>query len=497
MKYISIIIFAVVTFCCCILLQQENLFAEQKQSKKKKLVEKVSSQSFLNTNQNLRDDLINVLESVYKNHPTITASLRDFDKAIEDNTAALGEYDLKLKAYTKGREGGYYQFRNGEVRIEQPLVFQGINTFLGYDLSDGRLPVYDQDLLTRDGGRITGGIQIPLLRGREIDDNRYKLLKTLINIRVLGAKVNETFLKITKITLKEYWNYIAAKAKVKIFSELENAARTRNDQISERVKYGDEPRIDLVDNTRLVLKRQSQRIKEEQNLKVAEVNLQNLLQGDAMFYHIKETSSGSELVRPNRVNTDDTLYLEGLYDIAVKLRPELSILRDKRIDRENELKLLQNNILPNLDFETQFLRYVGDGDKELANDEVKVGLKFEVPLQRRKARGGLAGVQAEIARFNADIQNQELIIRNELQESLAVIQNTREQYTVASEEVKAAREVFDGEQEKFFSGDSNLLTLNLREQALAEASMSEISALGDYNKAKADLMVAVGEISLR
>lgn len=49
------------------------------------------------------------------------------------------------------------------------------------------------------------------------------------------------------------------------------------------------------------------------------------------------------------------------------------------------------------------------------------------------------------------------------------------------------------ERVRFEQGDSNLLTVNIREQQTAEAELREIEALFDFHRAVADLRAARGE----
>jgi outer membrane protein TolC len=70
-----------------------------------------------------------------------------------------------------------------------------------------------------------------------------------------------------------------------------------------------------------------------------------------------------------------------------------------------------------------------------------------------------------------------------VQDALNGVQVARQKVQVAVQEVKAAKELADGELTRFNFGDSNLIFVNLREQNFADAEVREIEALQDYQKA--------------
>ncbi len=119
--------------------------------------------------------------------------------------------------------------------------------------------------------------------------------------------------------------------------------------------------------------------------------------------------------------------------------------------------------------------------------ELKFAVKLEFPLWMRAARGRVSSALA--TRERVEFQ------RQFLQERLSVAGNDASQAIEAaqkrigelSREVALSQQVEEGERLRFFHGDSNIFTVNLREQATVDAVSRKIDAFVDFHRAKAEI----------
>jgi outer membrane protein TolC len=127
---------------------------------------------------------------------------------------------------------------------------------------------------------------------------------------------------------------------------------------------------------------------------------------------------------------------------------------------------------------------------------MEAGAVFEVPLQRSQARGKLEAAQGKLAQISAKrrLTEQKIVAevqgaRTALAAEFAALQQARQSYELALQMEEA-------EWKKFAQGDSDLLVVNLREQAAADAQTLVVDAAASYFMAVAQLHAAIaGELS--
>jgi outer membrane protein TolC len=117
---------------------------------------------------------------------------------------------------------------------------------------------------------------------------------------------------------------------------------------------------------------------------------------------------------------------------------------------------------------------------------------FEVPLQRREARGRELVARGSMAQILAQERYARDIIAVEVQDAVSNLDRTYQRILRAKEEQKIAERVAELELQRFQKGDSNLLEVNLRELAAAGAQAKVIDAIADLYRAYADFRAALG-----
>jgi outer membrane protein TolC len=182
-----------------------------------------------------------------------------------------------------------------------------------------------------------------------------------------------------------------------------------------------------------------------------------------------------------------------LVDEALRSRPELQALDAKEKKAGLQVALGENLLKPRVDLKLGGYHPSGTGEKRLVEDELKVGLKFEVPLELNKPRGMIS---EGLAQKEAVSQKTRLVrdkIAAEIKKTLTTLQLAEQRITAARESRIAADKVAEGERVRFEHGDSNLVFVVLREQTAAEAALEEIGALLDFHLVHADLLAALGQ----
>jgi len=299
--------------------------------------------------------------------------------------SARGGFDAKWKSEVKSYASGYYDGKLFESRIEKPLPINGIQLEGGYRRSEGEFPLYEGDLDTASAGEFGLGIALPLVRDRAIDETRAKIASSELGVKGAEAKVQQSQIAVLREARSAYWTWIAANLQQKVIADLVSVAEVRNTQLEAAVQAGDKPEFDLTDNSRTIFKRQSELAKAEQIKAKSAIQL-------SLYYRDEDGSPivpSDSLVPASLAHNLDVNSLDesALVDEALRSRPELQALDAKEKKAGLQVALGENLLKPRVDLKLGGYHPSGTGEKRLVEDELKVGLKFEVPLELNKPRG--------------------------------------------------------------------------------------------------------------
>ncbi len=437
--------------------------------------------------------LDHVLTSVHETYPLLSAVRQELVIAEAEQLKALGAFDLQLKANALWGATGFYENHSAQAVLEQQTGLYGLKVFGGYRLGTGDFdPTFDGKRVTNHGGEFSAGLSLPLLRDGSIDSARRDLWGSAYERQIAGSAFATRRLRFEQEAAVAYWRWVAAGRRLEVVRSLLGLAEARQEGTMARVQRGALPPIEGVDNRRLVVKRQSLVIKVRREVEKTAIALSLFLR-DARGVTLRPRAASlpEEFPLPPAPN------LAGLStDLAraLELRPDLQQFARLRERAELELRYADNQLLPQLD-----VFVAGSQDRDgrrpsvtKGEFELAAGLEFSFPFQNRRARG-----QAAAARAKLDaLVDQERFVRDkveaEVRDSLSALQAAYEQASQARQVAELSAQVADAERRRFELGDSDVLRLNLREEALAEARLGVIDALLHYWSAAATYRAAVG-----
>jgi outer membrane protein TolC len=436
--------------------------------------------------------LESVLSSTRRAFPSILEAeekRRASESAIQ---AAQGSFDAKLKTDVYGYQEGYYDGRVIDTKVEKPLPVFGIQLDGSYRRSNGTFPVYEGNIDTASGGELGLGILLPLMRDRLIDEPRAKVASSQLDMKSADASLKKARIEVLRDARAAYWTWIAAGLQRKVIADLVSVAELRQKQLDVAVQAGDKPQFDLLDNSRTIFKRQTELAKAEQIIAKAAIQL-------SLYYRDGE---GNPSIPPAHHASDSlahtidvtTLNEEELIKEGIQNRPELQSLEAKLQKAGIQIDLGNNLLQPRLNLKVGGYAPVGSGDKSLTENEVKVGINVEVPLELNKPRGMVAEGLAKQRAVDAKTRLTRDKIEAEIRKHIRALQLTEGRIAAARESRIAADQVADGERARFQHGDSNLVFVVIREQTAAEAALDELSALLDFHLIHAELLAALGQV---
>jgi outer membrane protein TolC len=434
-------------------------------------------------------ELDEVLESVEAQYPPTLAALIERDIAAGRLTSAESAFDFNLFARVFGTPAGYYESATLDSGFEQFTGIWGATVFGGYRITRGEtLPDY-YDYRTQDGGEPRLGVKIPLLRGGAIDERRAKLAKARIDQALADPYIQRQRLDFVRAATVAYYNWLAEGQRLRVAESLLRVAAERNGAIAEQAASGLVPDIYVTDNRRLVVSREIGVVKARRRFEAAALAL-------SMFLRAADDGplvAGRERLPEQlpSVTAPDRNRLEADIDEALVRRPEARRydLALEKLDVDQQLA--RNQALPNLDVGVTASQGVGEeAYKDRGDFELKAGLELRVPLQRREAKGRMAEVDSRIAQVRLERRFAQDRIRNEVRDAFSALQAAWEQTRHADLNVELARELQAGEFERFRRGATDLLALQLREQAAFDAEVLAVDTITEYYRALADYQAA-------
>lgn len=392
-----------------------------------------------------------------------------------------GAFDPVLSADGKAETGSYYDTRRVGAELNQPTTLWGTELFVGYRFGRGvdseeRFPTYYDDE-TLPLGEVRAGARVPLLRDGAIDRRRFERLDALFGVRQVGQEADLTERDVSYAASLAYWKWVVAGAALQAAKQLQDLAVVRDRQLRERLEGGAISRFDVTDNERLVLKRRARLVMARRSLREMALKLSLYLR-DETGRPVVPTSAGvpdvTEVVVPDLPKLKKPLALARRCHPMV-LRAEAEVRRAKLFYR-----FARNRLLPKLDVKGEVRKDLGDDDRmTIDGDPEFVGqVTFEVPLLFRDARGKVEQGRAEYRKTRTDREFQVDRIEMFVLDTHSAIGAAIEASEVARSLVKTTRELADGERERFFNGASNLLFVNIREEAVADAIMGLAKTIG-------------------
>ncbi len=234
------------------------------------------------------------------------------------------------------------------------------------------------------------------------------------------------------------------------------------------------------------MKREGKLLEAEQSFYSSAVKLSLYLRDDNLEGQILEEDSLPDDFGPYKLPSREEALAAA--EAAAKMRPEWRVLQAQREQLQAELALAQNSAAPKVDLTASF----GNALDKL-KPEANVGMKVEMQLQRRDARGAEETARAELTRIDAE---QRLLVDTQRAEVLAAYNElalAHRAIAVASEELDISLRGEQAERTKQELGDSTLLKVNLREQYRIEAATRLIEAKRAARAALANFCAASGQ----
>lgn len=432
-----------------------------------------------------------VLQSVERHYPPLLIALQDRVIADADVTLAEGRFDLNLQSGYEGDYLGFYRSDVYKAQAQQATQFQGMSYFAGYQLGRGNFASYDGKLQTDSLGQYRTGLRLPLFRDREIDPRRAELQKAFIGRRIAELGVEQQRLIIVQFATRRYYDWLAAGRRYRAAQDVLRIAEQRDQQLKEASALGQIPQIDVTDNLRAILTRRATVVEAERALQLAAIEL-------SLFY--RDAAGEPQVPEPVRLPPDfpsmqaisEARLLDDI-ELALRRRPEIQRFAAQRDQVEVDRRLARNQQMPNIDTQIAFVRETGDRLVRRGPNDLIASVIFDLPYQRRQAKGRELAAQARVSQFDQRERFARDTVAAEVRDAYSALIAAYRRAEVLTQELEVTRQLEEAERVRFSLGDGNLFLVNLREQATFDTEIRQVGALNEYFRARALYEYAIAE----
>lgn len=429
-----------------------------------------------------------VLDSSLRHFPRILAAQADIDAARAEVLAAEGSFDPRIDGALRDRWSGYYSGDYLDLEFVQRLPFMNTRLFGGYELGEGSFPVYENSLLTRNGGEVRAGIAISLWRNRDIDAARAALEARRIDVTSSAQDLTREKLDVVRDAYVTYAQWLLSARLLQAWQSLLDIAVERGTALETRVAEGDAAEILLVENRQTVLQREALVMEARRQFEVASEWLTLYLR-DANGAMLRPVYDATLELPPENAELL-TLPPQQLAAEVLARRPEIRMLELERDQAELKERLAENSMKPQVDLRFYGSRDQGSGPLSLAGTEQVADIRFSIPLRTREASGKAAAARAEIRNLDQRIRMLSEQLETGIRRAQLNLEATRELERLAIEELAASEALAEAEVQRFEAGLSDFFLLNLRERQMGEAQLKRWQAHLAHQVALADFYAA-------
>jgi hypothetical protein len=431
--------------------------------------------------------------SINRYHPKLLENLLQIVESEGKVQENKGEFDTKLSLKNSSRTSGYYTGDYNEAIVTQPIGALNSQIYTGYKKGTDTLPIYEQQYLTGQGGRHLIGGEVNLFRNSEIYKNSVTVLNSKMDLEKSKILYDLVRIDVLQNAMSKYWDWLAKGKKLESYKSLLRLAEKRQQALETQISHGDLPKFYAIENKQYILQRQNQ-VQDAQN--------QFAISSYELSLYFRNANGEIILINENNLpnnmpNVFQTIMFEKNFEYAKKVNPSLKLFQIAKKQLENELKIAKAQQLPKASISGALYKDTGSRPESKQKSVVKVGVNFEMPLQRRKGKGE----EIQIESKKKQITQKEILLENTIFINLQSINNTIDSYTTmwhnAEEEFKIASKLVEFEKESVKHGNSNFFTLNLREQSQFHAQVKSIEFHAQLNKAYIDyftILMAIDEL---
>lgn len=430
------------------------------------------------------------LNHISREHPELSALDALTGQYQADIGFAEGAFDAQFKVKAASRLSGYYDGLYGQQQYVQPLRDYNAEVFAQYRISDGNLPIYEQELRTLSGGETALGVRLSLLRDRDTDKNRFALKNAELSKEKWLHEIKIAQSAFFYDAIATYLDWQQAAQTVALYQEWVDTTSDRRQGLEKRVAAGDLAKIALIEFDTRLMERQIALTEAKRKYDVASQKLSYFAEYDDALLE-KSAREHTKLAWPVTFSElFNTSIPTVLHPAVIAQNTEIAQVQQKK-------RLADNNYLPELDLELSVARDIGSGLDSLQQTDSKIALNFSVPIGRNQATAEQTKARLTLEEKR---QKREALIRKidtRIAQAKHNVSYAQSLYELQTQQVELAARLFQQEQFQFEMGASDFFLLNNRESDAFKAKGNAIKAEFDVYQKHLEYLAVIARLDLQ
>jgi outer membrane protein TolC len=447
-----------------------------------------------------------VLARIELTHPLLQATGVERTKARAKILKALGAWEPTFKNITETERYQTWNvtvspfapgvqtvgFNDSKIEVGHPYGFRvhgGLRNGYGDRTTLGTVGFIPDLLAFYPQQQFLVGGSFKLLRGLMINDEAAEFQQAELAGPQAEIKVAQKRQDLYLAGAVQYWEWQVAAKQAEIVKRALAVAEDRAVQVEGLAKGGKAAPLDVVEANQEVQHRREAAITAQRKVEYEQYNLSLYLwENNEPVTPRPEWAPEFQGETPLPTKEEIAAYkVEAIED-----RPEVRDLYIEAKLNNIDIKIAKNHLLPKVDLEGG--RAEG-GTDWIVGIGYRVGLHVEMPLFQRAGRGKVMAAEVQQQQLALKQQYTEQQVSFDVDNWLSAIVRARDRVTAATESLRLAKTLEEGERKRFNLGASTVLFVNIRERNVVEAAYQLYRAQADYAIARGGMLWARGVLS--
>jgi outer membrane protein TolC len=419
------------------------------------------------------------------------------EQAREELRVARGAFDPTVSATLDRKAFGgalYYSYAEAELKVPTPL---GSDVKLGYERAvGGRIAL---DRYTPPNGVFKLGFSVPVGQRLLTDERRTALAQARALQGGADADQRSAVNKLLLDASKVYAAWYEGHRRRGVAREGVTLAEFRLRAVRARVARGEAAAIDTVEALLEVQRRQVQRYEAEQAYYGAALGVGNYLWEDGARPAELDPAAVPS-ARGLEAEPVDSARLPRWLELAARRHPDV-LKAAARVDQAEAQRLfVMQQAIPfaelslNSVARRESFGAIAQGSR--VDNNYVVGGTVRTPLLFLKERGRYNIADQRLDQQSLEQARVRRAVELDVRQAVFDLSTVNAVLDLQRRAVRQARQLLAGETRRFEAGESQLLTVNLRERLVLEEELKLASLEAKYAATRAALAVAVGEPAL-
>lgn len=428
---------------------------------------------------------------VKKYHPIVKQANLVISESEAQLLKARGAFDPKLEVdydSKKFKNTAYFNKLNTTFKIP---TWYGVALKGNFEQNSGAF--LNPDAKVPIEGLYNVGISVSLARGLLINERMATLNQAKLFEKQAKAENQLVVNDILFLASKSYFDWLKTYQEKKVYEKFLDNAKIRFKGLKRSYQLGEKPAIDTIEARIVLNNRELNLEKAKLNYIKASLELSNFLWINDVPIEVQ-----TNIIPDTKIKNyiDDALQINSIVLDLVN-HPKLLSLDFKYKGLEVERRLKQNNLLPKIDLQYNFLNETPEMINSFNTENYKAGLAISFPLFLRKERAELKLTDYKLQSVDFEKQATSIALKNKINSVLQEINSYQNQIVIADNMVSDYAILLKGEERKFEIGESSLFLINSRESKLIENNLKVIELENLLLKSKGKFFNTLGIENLK